>query len=48
LLADELHDATSRGGNATAAPTPAASPASARRLEAIAERLENLATRLEG
>jgi cell division protein ZapA len=48
LLADELHDATSRGGGATAAPPPAASPASARRLEAIAERLENLATRLEG
>lgn len=49
LLADELHDATTRsGGSGMAAPTPAASPASVRRLEAIAERLENLATRLEG
>lgn len=50
LLADELHDATSRGGGANDATMaqPGLSPASAQRLDQIAERLENLASRLEG
>jgi cell division protein ZapA len=43
LLADELHEATVRGG-AAAASLP---NGSAEKLDAIAERLENLATRLE-
>ena len=44
LLADELHEAGSRGG------APAAAPSSeiAEGLEAMAERLEGLAQRLEG
>lgn len=45
LLADELHDATSRSGGKTA---PALTKGSVRRLETIADRLENLASRLEG
>jgi cell division protein ZapA len=45
LLADELHDATSRSG---ASPAPIPPNGTAQKLEAIAERLENLASRLEG
>lgn len=45
LLADELHDATSRDAGAAAPGLPSGT---AHRLEMIAERLENLATRLEG
>jgi cell division protein ZapA len=52
LLADELHDATTRSGSpkgsASPAPAPALPNGSAKRLDAIAERLENLANRLEG
>jgi cell division protein ZapA len=44
LLADELHEATVRGGPAAA---PALPHGSAEKLDAIAERLENLAMRLE-
>lgn len=45
LLADELHDATARSGEA---PTPSLPRGTAQRLETIADRLENLASRLEG
>jgi cell division protein ZapA len=45
LLADELHDATSRSGEA---PAPSLPRGTAQRLETIADRLENLASRLEG
>ena len=45
LLADELHDATSRSGGT---PSPSLPTGMAKRLDTIAERLENLASRLEG
>lgn len=50
LLADELYDTNARAAARAkaAAPGPAFSPESAKRLDAIAERLENLAGRLEG
>ena len=52
LLADELHDATSRQDGRQDGDRPAPAPAAmsilaGQRLEAIAERLENLASRLE-
>lgn len=46
LLADELHDANSRGTDQSVA-QPGLSAVSAQRLDEIAERLENLASRLE-
>ena len=49
LLADEVHEKQSRGGNAADAPAPAAeSPELAEKLESIAAALERCALALEG